>query len=94
MALFLVVLLVLWGYYVRTDFGKIIDLLNSKNRVQRTVTFGTLLLCLSAGVLGLFPETLRYNNTTINILAHYVGYGFGFIVPAMVSILIVERGKK
>lgn len=48
---------------------------------------------LSAGVQSLFSETTKYGGTIVNILAHYVGYIFGFMVPAAVSLYVIDRQK-
>jgi len=93
-AVCLAVLILVWAYRIRFDILKIFDVLRSKDRVKRTVTMGVLTFCLFVGVTLLFPETIRYNDSIIDILAHYTGYSFGIIVPAMVSTYLVERGER
>jgi hypothetical protein len=50
-----------------------------------------LLLCFIA-TIGLFPASLQGTNgiTNINIFAHYVGYVYGFTIPAFVSIKLLK----
>ncbi|MDG6218810.1 MAG: hypothetical protein QCI00_05165 [Candidatus Thermoplasmatota archaeon] len=74
-------------------FNKIFLKMKSTGRIHRTLFFTGFLLCLMAGVQGLFPETIVIDSTLVNILAHYVGYIFGFLVPAIVSIYVLEKGK-
>jgi hypothetical protein len=46
------------------------------------------------GVQSLFPGRIILGSTIINIYAHYVGYIFGFVVPAMVSLYIGKKEEK
>jgi hypothetical protein len=48
-----------------------------------------LLLCFIASI-GLFPASLNGSSGTTNIFAHYVGYAYGFTVPAFVSIKLLK----
>ena len=93
MVVILIFLIILSGYHTYRDFDKIFALINKAGRVHRTLIVFSLLLCLSAGVQGLFPETIKYGSMIVNILSHYVGYIFGFMVPAAVSLYVIERQK-
>lgn len=85
------VLLVVSMFYVGNDYLKIFTLLHKLNRLDCTLVLASLMLCICMGFQMMFPENIRQGNSLTNILAHYVGYVFGFIVPAIVSIYIVER---
>jgi len=81
-------------YYTYNDFGKIFMLANKvKNRSHRTLILVSLFFCIGAVTQSLFPEMLKYNGAVVNVLAHYVGYVFGFFVPAVVSVYGIERRK-
>jgi hypothetical protein len=51
-----------------------------------------LLLCLIAAI-GLFPSSLKNDSGTINIFSHYVGYIYGFTIPALVSKKLLKWKK-
>ena len=87
------VLVVFSLFYVRKDVKKIFSLLRELKRPARVAIFTSLYLCLFVGVIGLFPESLSNSGNLVNILAHYVGYVFGFMVPALVSIYVIEKKK-
>ena len=91
--IFLFVLILVSIFYNFRDIKKIISLLRVSNRLNRVVIFVSLYLCLCVGVIGLFPGSLRNSGNLVNILAHYVGYVFGFMVPATISIYVIEKRK-
>lgn len=80
-------------FYTARDIKKIFSLLRKLKRPARVAIFVSLYLCLCVGVIGLFPESLKNSGNLVNILAHYVGYVFGFMVPALVSTYVIERKK-
>jgi hypothetical protein len=73
------------------DYGRIFLKMRDTNYIHRIMFFAGFLFCLIAGVQGLFPGTLVVDGVRVNIYAHYVGYIFGFIVPAMVFVYIIEK---
>jgi hypothetical protein len=79
--------------YTYRDYLKILNLVYSKDRMQR-ITFPLLLFCLFYGPMLLFPETIRYGTTVVNIFGHYIGYAYGFFIPAIVSTSVIGRRKK
>ena len=81
-------------YYTHKDFNKIFLLVNKVKPLHRTAILVSFMLCLCLGVQGLFPETIIHGSALTNILAHYVGYAFGFVVPAVISTFIVVGGRK
>ena len=85
------VLVVFSLFYVRKDVKKIFSLLRGLKRPARVAIFTSLYLCLFVGIIGLFPESLKNSGNLVNILAHYVGYIFGFMVPALISIYVIEK---
>lgn len=93
MVLLLCLLILISIFLTYKDYGKILDLLTHVNRVHRTAIFGGFTLSLIAAAQGLFPETTMYGTTLINIAAHYVGYIFGFVGPAVVSTYVIEKER-
>ena len=91
--IFISVVLIVSFLNVHKDFLDIFLLTNKLNRKERTLVFSSLFLCLFMGFQLLFPENLKIENGTVNILSHYVGYVFGFIVPAIISVYLF-RGSK
>ena len=91
--LLLSVLVLLSIYHTSRDIKKIFSLLLKLKRPARIAIFVSLYLCLFVGVIGLFPGSIQYSGNLINILAHYIGYVFGFMVPALISIYVIERKK-
>lgn len=87
------VLVVISIFYTKKDILRIFSLLRRLKRSARVVIFVSFYLCLFVGVIGLFPENLKNNGSLVNILAHYVGYIFGFMVPAIVSMFYIHRKK-
>ena len=51
-----------------------------------------ILLCLFA-TIGLFPSSLKGDSGLTNIFAHYVGYVYGFTIPAFVSLKLLKWNK-
>ena len=94
LALVLVVLVVVSIIYTKNDIKIIILLLRRLKRSARVVIFASFYFCLFVGVIGLFPGSLENNGSYVNILSHYVGYVFGFIVPAAVSMYVIGRRKE
>ena len=41
--------------------------------------------------MGLFPEIIRQGNSLVNILAHYIGYTFGFMVPIAIWLYVFKN---
>lgn len=80
-------------YNTRKDIKEIKALLLKLKKPARVTVFTGLYLCLFVGMVGLFPESLKNSNNLVNILAHYVGYIFGFMVPALISIYVIEKKK-
>jgi hypothetical protein len=89
----LLVLVVVFIIYTKNDIKIIFSLLRRLKRSARVVIFVSFYFCLFVGVIGLFPGNLKNNGTYVNILAHYVGYIFGFMVPAVVSMFYINRKK-
>jgi hypothetical protein len=89
----LLALILISIYYTHKDFKKIFLLIDKVKPLHRTIILVSLMLCLCLGLQGLFPETIINGKTLTNILSHYVGYVFGFIVPAVISIYIINRTK-
>jgi len=87
------VLILLSIFNSRKDIKKIIMLLRRLKRPARVAVFTSLYLCLCVGMVGLFPGSLRNSGNLVNILAHFFGYVFGFMVPALVSIYVIEKKK-
>jgi hypothetical protein len=85
------VLVVISIVYTQKDIKKIFLLLRRIKRSAQVLLFVSFYLCLFVGVIGLFPGSIVVDKTVVNIYAHYVGYIFGFFVPALVSIYIVEK---
>lgn len=81
-------------FYVYKDYLQIFSLIKKLERKERTLIFTSLFLCLCLGFQFMFPENIRTESATINILTHYIGYIFGFIIPALVSIYLFKDGKK
>jgi hypothetical protein len=90
----LLVLVVISIIYTKNDIKLIFFLLRRLKRSARVMIFVSFYFCLFVGVLGLFPGNLKNSGSLVNILAHYVGYMFGFIVPAAVSMYVIGRRKK
>ncbi|EMR74731.1 hypothetical protein MBGDF03_01005 [Thermoplasmatales archaeon SCGC AB-540-F20] len=87
------VLILLSIFNTKKDIKKIITLLRKLKRPARVAVFTSLYLCLCVGMVGLFPGSLQNSGNLVNILAHYVGYIFGFMVPALISIYIFDKRK-
>lgn len=87
----LLFLILLSIYTTRKDIKKIAELLRKLKRPARVTVFTSLYLCCFVGVIGLFPGNLHNNGNLVNILAHFFGYVFGFLVPALVSIYIFDK---
>ena len=77
-------------YYTRKDFKKIFLLVNKAKPLHRTAILVSFMFCLCLGIQCLFPETIAHGSTLTNILAHYVGYAFGFVVPAIVCCKFIK----
>jgi len=92
--LLLVLILIVWSYSIRFDIRKIYEITGSSNRVEKAATFGVLTFYLFVGIFYFFPSEILYNNSIVDILAHYVGYVYGAMVPALVSTYGVERRMK
>jgi hypothetical protein len=73
------------------DYGKVFLKMRDTTFFHRIVLFAGFLFSLIAGVQGLFPGTIVVDGTVVNIYAHYVGYIFGFVVPALVCMYIEKR---
>ncbi len=86
-------LVVYFIFYTKKDIKKIFSLLRKLKRSARAVIFVSFYLCLFVGVVALFPGSLKNSGNLVNILAHYVGYIFGFLVPATVYMYVIEKRK-
>jgi len=75
------------------DFAKVFVKMKNTCLLHRTLFFTGFLLCLMAGVQALFPATVTRGTTIVNVFAHFVGYIFGLVVPALVSIYCIDKKK-
>ena len=89
----LVPLAIIFLFYTREDYIKIIQLI-LRLKHENIVAYVILVVCglfiIGFGSLGLYPQTIKIEGSFTNILAHYVGYTFGFMVPAFVSEKIIR----
>jgi hypothetical protein len=90
----IVFLLILSIINTYRDYAKVFEKMKSTGRFHRTLFFTGFLLCVMAGIQSLFPGRIVIGSTLINILSHYVGYIFGFFVPALVSLYIEKKEAK
>jgi len=84
------VLIVLNVYNTTDDFKEILNLLSRLDFFNRPILLGGFLFSMLFVVFGLFPVNLQQGTSLVNIYAHYVGYIFGFFVPAIISEYLLE----
>ena len=85
------ILLTLMNTY--SDYLEILNVLRKIDFLPRTILFFGFLLSLLAVVPGLFPENVQQNGMVVNVYAHYIGYIFGFGIPAIVAEYMLKDRK-
>ena len=75
---------------VKSDYLKIFQLVRSKKLFTSSALSISIIL-IYCGSIFLYPQSLVIKGSVVNIVAHYVGYIFGFIVPPCVSIVSNKR---
>lgn len=95
---FLLLLLLVTFYVVKKDLRMVIHKLNDDLRelkkqknakvvIPNCIIFSLTVFFLLGGVIGLFPP----NVGRINILAHYIGYGSGVLIPLMIVDIVLLK---
>jgi len=84
----LIMLISIFLYYSRGDIKNIVRNvftgIKKEEFFERYLLFWAFLLSI-IGVFMLFPQNIVGENSTTNILAHYIGYAFGFFIPIFID---------